>query len=98
MAGTRPSSFAIRRSNICPIRHHSHRSVTAPGHSLRKKPRPTLFTFPWGRNNMASTVTNAATELTITADDIAHRLDGLPFLPFHLKIIVTLGFGTFFDA
>ncbi len=47
---------------------------------------------------MATVVTGAAPEHTVTAEDIAQRLDGLPFLPFHLKIIATLGFGTFFDA
>jgi len=47
---------------------------------------------------MATAVTGPAPDLTVTAEDISHRLDGLPFLPFHFKIITILGFGTFFDA
>jgi len=34
----------------------------------------------------------------VTADDIATRLDRLPFLPFHLRIASILGAGTLFDA
>ncbi len=33
-----------------------------------------------------------------TADNIANRIDRLPFLPFHLRIAGILGTGTMFDA
>jgi MFS transporter, putative metabolite:H+ symporter len=35
---------------------------------------------------------------SVTADEIATRLDRLPFLPFHLRIAGILGAGTLFDA
>ena len=34
----------------------------------------------------------------VTADEIATRIDRLPFLPFHLRIASILGCGTLFDA
>src|SRR5271169_6060428 len=34
----------------------------------------------------------------VTADEIATRIDRLPFLPFHLRIASILGTGTMFDA
>ena len=34
----------------------------------------------------------------VTADEIAGRIDRLPFLPFHLRIASILGAGTLFDA
>src|SRR5271169_2993669 len=40
----------------------------------------------------------AAGTSSVTADEIATRLDRLPFLPFHLRIAGILGAGTLFDA
>lgn len=39
-----------------------------------------------------------ASPAAFTADDISHRLEELPFLPFHARITAMLGIGTFFDA
>lgn len=47
---------------------------------------------------MDAIVSTAAPKGAVTIEGIAHRLDGLPFLPFHRKITAMLGFGTFFDA
>jgi putative MFS transporter len=40
----------------------------------------------------------AMEEAVVTADEIATRIDRLPFLPFHLRIASILGVGTLFDA
>ncbi len=43
-------------------------------------------------------ITGEFAAVTVTADDIATRIDRLPFLPFHWRIAGMLGTGTMFDA
>ncbi len=43
-------------------------------------------------------VTGEFAVATVTADDIATRIDRLPFLPFHWRVASILGTGTLFDA